>query len=288
LTAWSFEPLTIAILVITAELYLFAYSRVPAFPRKRLAYFFLGTFSLVIALLSPVGTYDTVLFWVHMVQHMILIFVAAPLLCLSSPLALALRSLPPRGRRRLSRILNSPPFRGLTHPVFTWVFFQTVMWGTHFSPLYESTLTSSVEHAAEHALYLFAAYLFWRPVVGLDPGPRHPGYPVRFLYVMVAMAPMAFLGLAVYSAGHVLYPYYRAIRTSPGYSWLPSALSDQRLAGEIMWVIGFFMFIIVIVFLLFAWIRHERHEQERVDRRLDGPARREIKGATPSTDPRGS
>lgn len=268
-TSWTFQPVNLGIILIGLELYVLAYRRVPAFPRKRLYYFVLGSAGLALAMFSPVGTYDGVLFWVHMIQHMLLIFVAAPLFCLASPVALTLRALPVPARRGLSGVLRSPPLRTLTHPVFTWILFQAVMRGTHFSDIYEATLTNPAIHVGEHILYLFAGYLFWRPIVGLDPGPRHSHHLIRLLYMLSAMAPMAFLGLAIYSSDHVLYPYYGSVRSSPAYAWLPSALSDQRMAGEIMWVIGFFCFIIAIVFLFFDWIRAERREEQRVDRRLD-------------------
>lgn len=281
-SAWVFPWPTLAALVISLELYVLAYRRVSAFPRIRLLYFLAAMASLAVALLSPVGTYDGILFWVHMVQHLILIFVTAPLLSLSSPVALTLRALPPRGRRRLSRVLNSPPFKLVTHPLFTWTLFPVVLWWTHFSGIYEATLLNPAIHAGEHLLYLIAGYLFWRPIVGLDPGPRHPNYLFRFLYLMAAMAPMAALGVTIYSSTHVLYPYYQSIRSSPQLSWLPPALADQALGGEIMWVLGFFMFIIAIVFLFFAWMRHERLEEMRIDRRLD---RIENRKTEPSADP---
>ena len=232
--------MTITILVPLVA-YLAAVRRVDAahpanpVPRRRVAAWVGGLAVLAIALCSSVDVYSQVLFSVHMVQHMLLVFVVAPLLCLGAPMTLLLRVATPEQRTHLILpVLRSRPLRALTHPVVDWILFTTVMWVTHFSPLFELALENGWVHVFEHALFLGAGYLFWWPVVGADPGPRPLSYPVRLGYVLLQMPQNAFLGLTLFTASQALYPFYASL-TLP---WLPDALSDQHLGGGLMWVAG--------------------------------------------------
>ena len=206
--------MTITILVPLVA-YLAAVRRVDAahpanpVPRRRVAAWVGGLAVLAIALCSSVDVYSEVLFSVHMVQHMLLVFVVAPLLCLGAPMTLLLRVATPEQRTHLILpVLRSRPLRALTHPVVDWILFTTVMWVTHFSPLFELALENGWVHILEHALFLGAGFLFWWPVVGADPGPRPLSYPVRLGYVMLQMPQNAFLGLTLFTASQALYPFY--------------------------------------------------------------------------------
>ncbi len=264
LAAWTFSPYQIALLVIGVEVYVWLYRRVPNFPVRRLVYFIAGTVALALALMSPIGTYDDTLLWDHMIQHLDMTYLAAPLFALSAPVTLALRAANPQVRRVLAGVLNSAPLRFLVHPATAWVLFVGAMWGTHFSPVYEAAVTNDTIHSAEHALYVVSAYLFWRPVVAVDPHSNRLSYGARVAYLFVTMAPMAFLGLAVYSAGHVLYPAYAAAH--PG--WGPNAIDDQRIAGAIMWVEGGFDLIGGIMIASWAWMRSDVRSAARRDASL--------------------
>src|SRR5947199_6982566 len=98
---------------------------------------------------------------------------------LGTPVLLALRASSPRFRERvLAPLLRSRAAGLLSHPVVSWLLFTVALWASHFSNLYEDALSSQAIHGLEHALYVVSAVLFWRPVIGLDPGPgriSHPG-----------------------------------------------------------------------------------------------------------------
>ena len=252
-------------LAVPLGLYVRASRRVRGWPMSRLAAFCGGVAVLGLALASPVAVLSHGLFSVHMVQHLALTMVAAPLLVLGAPAALALRAAPGPVRRRLGRVLHSGAVRALGHPLLAWSTFALVMWVSHFSSLYDLALESPALHAAEHALYLGAGVLFWWPVAGLDPGAAHMTHPVRILYLVAALPQQSFLGLAIYSASRVLYPHYATLETP---AWAPSPAADQRIAGIVMWVGGDFLFIACLMAAIAAWIRHERREEARVDRRL--------------------
>src|SRR6185312_10134907 len=110
-------------------------------PRFRVWCWFGGLAVLFVALASPIATYDTTLFSVHMVQHLLLTLVAAPLLALGAPITLLLRVCSASTRQRLVLpILHSRVLRVLSFPVVTWVLFAGVMWASHFSGLYDASL----------------------------------------------------------------------------------------------------------------------------------------------------
>src|SRR5439155_27357025 len=140
----------------------------------------------------------------------------------------------PVRRRWILPVLHSRVVRVLTHPVVAWLVFASVMWGTHFSPLFNESLENPLLHQLEHALYLTAALLFWWPVLGADPAPWRLPYPVRALYAFLQMPQNTFLALAIYSSSNVLYAHYATLQRT----WGPAPLEDQQLAGGLMWVIG--------------------------------------------------
>lgn len=272
LTAWSFDPLLQVPLLGTLAAYLWAVRRVDAahpehpVPRRRVAAFAAGIVVIEIALQSVVERYDTTLFSVHMVQHILLTLVAAPLIALGAPITLLLRVAPgPVRRRWILPVLHSRAIRVATHPVVAWLVFAAVMWGSHFSPLFDGALEQPLLHNLEHLLYLGAALLFWWPAVGVDPAPRRLGHPARLLYVFLQMPQNTFLALIIYMAGTPLYAHYATLQLA----WV-SALDDQRLAGALMWVLGDILFLVAILAIVLAWMRHEAADAPRNDARVAG------------------
>lgn len=263
--AWTLEPFALAAIALGAVLYVAAGRRLRAWPQRRTACFLSGCAVVAFALLGPIATYAHALFWVHMVQHLLLTMVGAPLLVLGAPLALAMRTMPVRARGRVAAVVHSPPVRALTHPLVAWCAFALVMWLTHFSALYDLALENQAVHLLEHAIYLLVGLLFWWPVAGLDPGAAgRLSHPARLLYLFVALPQQSFLGLAIYSAGEVLYPHYRSLDRP----WGPAPLADQGAAGVIMWVVGDGLFLFSLALAAVAWMRHDERDAERVDRRL--------------------
>lgn len=218
---------------------------------------------LLVAVSGPPAVYADRLFWVHMVQHVLVTLVAAPLLAFSAPLALMLRSGSPGVRDGLLRTVHARPVRVVTHPLVAWAAFGTVMWATHFSGIYDAALADELVHAAEHALYLGAALLFWAPVAGLDP-TRRVAPPLRVAYLLAAIPVQSFLGLAIYSADEPLYEHYASFGRVRG----PSLMDDQRTAGAVMWIAGDVLLLAWTGVAAAAWWRAEAREEARVDRRL--------------------
>jgi cytochrome c oxidase assembly factor CtaG len=269
---WTWEPLPTLGLLVAAVVWLVAVRRVnrahPSnpVPRVRTAAFLAGLFAIAVALISGIERYDTVLFSVHMVQHILLALVAAPLLALSGPITLLLRAVSAETRRRwILPVLHSRVVRALSFPVVTWLLFAGFMWAAHFSPLFDAALENPLVHDFEHAVFLGTALLFWWPAVGADPSPWRMSDPVRVLYVFLQMPQNTFLAVAVLSAKAPLYRHYATLIRS----WGPTPLADQQTAAGIMWFVGDVLFLSGILLLVAAWMRHEERRTASEDRRAD-------------------
>jgi putative copper resistance protein D len=199
-----------------------------------------------------------------MVQHVLLIFVAAPLIAMAAPVTLLLRVSSATTRRRwILPALHARITRILSFPVVAWLALAAVMWVSHFSPLFDAALEDPLVHDLEHGLFLGAALLFWWPAVALDPAPWRMTHPVRGLYVFLQMPQNTFLAAVLLNVTTVLYPHYETLVRS----WGPSALDDQRLAAGIMWIVGDVAFIAAVIAIVYGWMRAEGRDAPRADRR---------------------
>jgi putative copper resistance protein D len=272
LLGWTFEPLPTLSIAAAVVWWSWAVRRVDRahpgnpVPRRRTVAFMAGMLALAFALVSGIARYDTSLFSVHMVQHVLLMLVAAPLLALAAPVTLVLRLSSSATRRRwLLPFLHSRFMRFIGHPVTAWVMFAAMMWGTHFSPLFNASLEDPVVHDLEHVLFLTGALLFWWPAVGLDPGPWRMVHPVRIGYLFTQMTQNTFLAVVILNATAVLYPHYATL-VRP---WGMAALDDQRLAAGIMWIAGDAVFLSAILAVVAGWMLAEERSTARSDRRAD-------------------
>ena len=150
---WSFEPAVALPLLAAALAWLRLVGRVNGahpgnpVPRRRSAAFLGGLLAVAVALQSGIERYDTALFSIHMVQHLLLTMVAGPLLALGAPVTLLLRAAGPEERRRwILPALHSRAARVIGHPVVAALLFAGVMWGTHFSPLFDRALEDRLAH----------------------------------------------------------------------------------------------------------------------------------------------
>jgi cytochrome c oxidase assembly factor CtaG len=272
LLGWTFPPPVTIGLVVAAWLWLRLVARVNAahpdnpVPRTRTWAFMAGLAATAVALASGVERYDTTLFSIHMVQHVLLIFVAAPLMVLGAPITLLLRASSPETRRRwILPFLNSRAIRTFTHPVVDWLVFAAVMWGTHFSPIFDLSLENPWVHDLEHLVFLVSALLFWWPAIGLDPSPHRMGPPAGVLYVFLQMPQNSFLSVAILFADAPLYHHYATLGSPYGIS----ALADQQLAGGLMWFLGDLAFLVALLGLVARWMRQEERSTAAHERRDD-------------------
>jgi putative copper resistance protein D len=271
LLQWRFEPIVFAALAVTAVAWVLVSGRVALahsanpHPMWRSAAFLGGLAVLALALMSPIEAYEGQLFSVHMLQHMLLELVAAPLLLLGAPATLALRAASPSMRARLLSVLHSRVVTVVSFPLVAWVVFAAVNWGWHFSTLYNEALETPWLHDVQHVTFLGAALLFWWPVVGADPARWRLPHPVRLFYLFLAMPQNSFLGIALMSAPVALYPHY----LSNLRSWGPTPIVDQNVGGMLMWVGGDVVFLLAMGLVVAAWVRAEDRRTARQDARED-------------------
>ena len=261
---WSFDPPVV--LVIALALLYWIGSRRTVTPlrtraaqRWRGACFYASLLVLLVALSSPLDAFSEQLFWAHMVQHVLLLVVAAPMVVLARPWIRLWRAVPLAGRRRLARSLSqgerSAPLRSLSRflgaPVPAFVLFSGVLLVWHVPALFDATLRSSELHALEHTLFFLTAVMFWKQVI--DSPPLHATLlaPQRVLYVIGAMIVTWALAVVLALAPHPLYAFYAHEAARRGGV---SAMADQQLAAGIMWVPGSITFVIVMFAYVHRWL----------------------------------
>ena len=204
----------------------------------------------ILAIESPLDAAADSHFAPHMVQHLMLTDIVAPLLLLGAPLKLWLSCVPHRWAKQSVAFLHHRFMKTLCSPIICWMVFIVALWGVHFSPLYEISLENETVHAGEHALFLFTAIWFWMPIIGEGSMTLQAGqltFPLRMLYLLVAMPAEAFLGFVIYTARTILYPTYRV-----------AGLADQQAAGEIMWVGAVAVMFVAFMLVGAEWARAEQ------------------------------
>ncbi len=259
---WRFDALavasaTLAIAAYTAGLVRLHHLGRPRWPRTRTLWFACGIAMGLSAIESPLEAAGERAFTPHMVQHLILTSIAAPLVLCGAPLLLFLSTVPTRVARRAVAWLRGPVGHALAFPPLAWSSFIATLWLTHMTGFFEAALERESVHVLEHALYFGAALLFWFPIVTIGPTPwstRAFAYPLRMAYLLLAMPAQVALGFAIYTDRHVLYATYVA-----------RGLEDQRNAGELMWVGGSLLAMVPLLLVGAAWARSEERAAERAD-----------------------
>jgi cytochrome c oxidase assembly factor CtaG len=287
LTEWTLEWSMALCIAIAATLYIAGlvvlHRRGDRWPVSRSFSFLLGGLgSIGIATMSALGTYDTVLFSIHIVQHMILMMVAPMFLALGAPVTLALRTLPTRPRAMLLAVLHSRLARVFTFAPLTLALFIATPFVLYYSSFYELSLRSGFWHAFLHLHFLIIGCLLMWPLMGIDPVPGRISYPLRLLMVFLMLPFHAFLGISIMSSTTLIAEsWYLAFNRT----WAPSPLDDLYLAGGILWASGDALALLMLIALFVQWYAYSQREARREDRRLD---RLEARSQRAATTPVGS
>jgi cytochrome c oxidase assembly factor CtaG len=259
-TQWQLAPVVTAVVVVLAALYGWGVVRVarrhPArpWPRWRTAFFVAGLLVIVVATQSGIGGYDDLLFYDHMIQHLLLLMVAPPLLIAGQPLTLLLHASRNPLHTWTKRVIRSRVASFLTWPVFGTALYALGVMGAHLTGIANLVERNQTVHNAEHALFVIIGYLFFLPILGTEPIRWRLSYPVRFVLLVLLMPIDTFTGIAL-GYGSATSP---GVPTGPRPAWAPSPVSDLHTGGAVMWVGGdAIMFgLMMIVFLM--WARDER------------------------------
>jgi putative copper resistance protein D len=222
--------------------------------------------------LSGLMTYGMTMLSLHMVQHMILMLVVPPLLVLGGPVLLALRALDParrgeRGPREwILVVTNSRVMRIVTNPLVALAIFVSGPFIVYFTGIFETAMRDHSGHTLMGLHFLLTGYLFYDVLIGIDPLPRRPHYLARIGLQFAALVFHALFGLALMESARLIAgDLYRELATE--ITWLPDALADQRLAGQISWGFGEIPGLLVFIVLIYQWSRMDEREARRFDRR---------------------
>ena len=296
LTAWSIDPLPVVGVALAGTLYAVGLRRSrraslaqPGRPARRIprslawwraVCFYVGLAAILLALEGPLDHLAAELFTFHMVQHLLLTSVAAPLLLLGAPLYAALRGLPRQARSRAIGSLVPLVHRAglswlvaaVSHPLVAWSFYLGTLSFWHIPYFYDLALRVEWVHILEHTTFLASALLFWNQVIDPLPFRCRLSYPSRLAYVFVASIHGPVIGGLLAFAPDVVYRSYREPAEPALRLWNLSPLADQQLSAVILWVPGGFVYLLAILLLFAAWLQQEEQPRRRDELRPDGAA----------------
>jgi cytochrome c oxidase assembly factor CtaG len=223
-------------------------------------FFLCAIFTFLIASSAPVDILSARFFWVHMVQHLLLLVIMPPLLVASAPLIPLWLGLPRWARRFLKRLRLGYGFyrlgQWLRQPAITCTLLVMGIWVWHWPPLYDLALTNGLVHDwCEHATFVAVSTLFWTQVIPSPPLHLRAGYLGRIICVGVAVAQNLALAVLIGFAQTPLYAPYAHLGAAGG-GWLTPIL-DQQLGAGIMWTFGDLPFGIALAVLFGRWLASE-------------------------------
>ena len=245
--AWSARPEVVAPLLIAGGAYALGWWRLRrrggAVSGWRVAASGAGLLSVFVALSSPLEQMAHASFTAHMVQHLLLIVAAAPLLLLADPFAALLWALPARLRQSGGRLIRPGTAlrrlgRGLTTMAVAWLAYVAAIWLWHLPIAYDAAVADRVIHDLEHVVFVGTAVLFWWPIV--QPAPRFrasASYGGRVVYLVLAALQAGLLGLLLMASPETWYRAY-------------SSAEDQSLGGLVMWAVGGAVDMLAVLVLL--------------------------------------
>lgn len=273
LSSWNWRVDVIIIILSAGTLFCVGWFRLRGRSKRlaavwRLAAYLGGLVLVGLSLLSPIDVLGGQFFFMHMIQHLLLIMFAPPLLLVGNPMPFILWGLPTPLRRRagkgLSYVLHRQSrFRqaiiAITAPGIVWMVFVSLLIGWHDANAYNAALSREWVHNLEHLSFFIPSMAFWWLVTGAGPRlQKQMSLFARVGFVLSAVPPNMFLGIALSFATHPIYTHYLSV---PRLGTL-SVLEDQMIGGVIMWVPGSMMYIIAAVILIGSWFSKEEKKPQ--------------------------
>jgi cytochrome c oxidase assembly factor CtaG len=214
--------------------------------------FVLGWLCMAAALVSPLHDYSRRIFAAHMLEHELVMTVAAPLLVLARPLGPMLWAFPARARSNIARAAQAVAYLLgwdiLTLPLVAAVLHAVAIWGWHLPGLFDAALRIEWVHWAQHLSFLVTALVFWWTIFAALPRRRPSGGVIFTLFATSVHT--GFLGILIALAPATIYP----LQSRDAALWHLTAMADQQLAGLIMWVPGGMIYFVAALALAALWI----------------------------------
>lgn len=256
LGTWTWHPIVAVLLIAAAGLYGWGMVRVrrrhPARPWSigRGASFFAGLAVTGIAVMSAIGRYDTTFFWVHMIQHLLLIMVAPALLIHGKPLTLAMHASRNPLHTIIKRVLRSRLVTVITCPLFAIPAYAAVVVATHLTSFNNQVVLHPPVAAAEQVAYLAVGYLYLISGFGDEPIRWRLSRPAKMVIILLSMPIDTFTGLTLITTRTEPWPAYAAQHHTFG----PDLITDVHWGGAMMWIGGDTIMIALIVTALVPWV----------------------------------
>lgn len=255
-TTWNLDPTVMLGLFVITALYWRGARRGGRQDRQRRdRAFWLGMLAVIVALVSPLEPLAGAIASGHMVQHVVLILVAAPLLARSAPASTILRGGPSVLRSLRGRVRRRAPglataMRAPSHPALVWPLHVAALWLWHSATAYDLAVENLWWHAVEHASFLVTGVWFWRLIVGPRRTRRVPeGLALLLVFGMTLQS--VFLSLLLTFSREAWYDAYATTTAA----WGLTPLADQQLAGVLMWVPAGAVYLAVALTVFARWIR---------------------------------
>jgi putative membrane protein len=278
LAAWRFPYWTCTTLTLALSFYLRGFMRVHQqmplrFPLSRLVFYVAGIATLAIALISPLEALDDRLLITHMLQHLLLILLAPPLLLLGAPQIPLVRAIPPAlAKPTIGVIVKSRTCRRLlevfAHPVGALTLFSLAMLGWHLPGPFQLALRSDGWHIAEHACFIVAGTFFWYPIVSPWPAAERCSRWALVPCLLIADAENSVLGAFMVFSGRLLYPFYAEVPRIAGIT----PITDQIVAGAIMWVPGSILLLVPAVAIIVRALQPAKLARGRLNGSANDPS----------------
>jgi putative membrane protein len=244
----------LTVIAAVAIAYAIGARRAHRWPAWRPLAFGTGLVVLAVALLSGIDVWADGRLSVHMVQHLLLTFVAAPLLVLGAPVRLALATTSRPTGRAITRIASGRTGL-LLHPLVAAIGFAAATLLLHLPAVYDAAVRSDWIHALVHAAFLATALIFWTPLLAPEPLARRMSATAKLVYLILAMPAMAVVGVVMNSSSGAIYSAYPDV-------------ADQQLAGALMWIGG--GTVLGAAFLVCGWLALLAEERRAIAREMRG------------------
>lgn len=258
-TTWRFAPITTAVLLVALLLYLAAVvaarRRGERWATARTVCFTAGLAVVAAAIMGSPGVYgDGGLFWVHMIQHLMLIMVAPWLLCLGHPATLLLRV-----TTWFDAIRRRPVTAIVTSPMTGLAVYVGVLFGVHLTGFMDAMMNSPALMVVEHALYLGGGYLYFSRLLTADSPYRPLAYPLRLFSLFMGMSADTIVGIVLLQATHPPFPSYARMHPP----WGPGPLTDIHDGGAVMWIGGDGLMFVMMLVVGAMWFLDRSPEARR-------------------------
>ena len=260
LALWRFTGPQFVLAGFIAAVYLIGLARLLMRSQRRAvplreALFGVGGFAvLIFALSGPAEALAEDMFFMHMMQHILIAMVASVLLLAARPMSAYLWAMPETVRIGLGPALARQGWlRGinaaLTNPKVALPLFILTLWGWHVPEAYQLAIRNEWVHSAMHLSMLATAVLFWWPIIGPPPVGTTLSYPQRLVYLILVVTPTAVLAAMVTLSNSVIYAHY--IDTPHHFGLTPE--EDQRIGGLLMWIPGNVVYLATLTTLFLRW-----------------------------------